>query len=724
MPQVVVRPRTRRAFVAAVEALEDRRLLSAAVSLQNLDGLPTSDRLVFNRIQIPNPNANDIVHDTDTLAIRNTGDQPLTISNLRLSDATNWQIVTPTAASKTLGVGQVLDVTVKFIAQAVPPNQPANETNDVQSTDASPLPPSQTGGVWNATLTFNSNDPSASTSTIQLAGYWQYESEHEEEPNLQTIVNGLFGYGTDVSNIQQPQYPNNGSTAVAYGEEVMSGLWQAADPAQAVSVRELAAYHTQYEPANSGTLLSQTFNWYSQSSPGTTHALFSHALREGQSLLPNILNSSTAPAQGSFSPVGTAFGFNIDGESSQDALNTTDINSFGRSGHAIRFYPARDSSGNLMPNTWIVALDYQNSTFDNSDFQDGVYLVSNLRPVTQAPAPSNVQSTATAGRVTLSWSGVSDSTLQGYNVYRSESAGGAFTKLNSTPLNATNYVDSSPTGTTEYYEVSAVDAAGESEKASTAVGVASAQQGGEGTANGPDLTLSAVTGKFKTSAVGNTLSGPSKVIVTNSGNQTAKGTIQIRLFVSQSPTDVTGATQVSHFNRNVNLKAGKSVAFALPGFRYSSALNGQYFLVAQVQAVKGITETNTANNLGASTAITVAPAFVDLANLFTGNLPATLVPGKRTVLTLPLMNKGNVTARGVANVTVIASPSSSGIGGPTLATLKRPVLMGAGKTVKYNLRFLVPTLSPGTYFVVTDVVLAGDTQSANNTAVSTGTFVA
>ena len=720
MPQVVVRARTRRALVAAIEPLEDRQLLSATVSLQNLDGLPTNDRLVFNRIQNLNPSVNDIVHDTDTLAIKNTGDQPLTISNLTLSDTTNWQIVSPTAASTTVAVGHVLDVTVKFIAQAAPPNQPTNETNDTSSTDS--LPPAQTGGVWDGTLTFRSNDPAASTSTIQLAGYWQYESEHEEEPNLQTIVNGLFGYGTDISNTQQPDYANTGTTVVPYGEEVMSGLWQAAVPGQAVTVRQLAAYHTQNDPANQSNLLTQTFNWYAQATPSTTHQVFSHALREGQSLLPNILNSTTAPAEGSFSPGAGVFGFNIDGENSQDALNTTDINSFGRSGHAVRFYPARDSSGNLMPNTWIVAMDYQNSQFDNSDYQDGVYLVTNMRPVTQAPAPANVQSTATAGQVTLSWSAVSDSTLQGYNVYRSESATGPFTKLNSTPFNATNYVDSSPTGTTEYYEVSAVDTAGESEKANTAIGVT--QQGGGGSANGPDLTLSDVTGKFKTSVVGNTLSGPSKVVVTNHGNQTAKGTIQLQLFLSQSTTDVTGATQISHFNRNVNLKAGKSVAFALPGFRYSSALSGQYFLVAQVQAVKGITETNTANNLGASTAITIAPPFVDLANLFTGSLPATFVPGKRTVLTVPLMNKGNVTAHGVANVTVIASTSPSGIGGPTLATLKLPVLIGAGKTVKYNLRFLVPTLSPGTYFVVTSVVLAGDTQSTNNTAVSTGTFVA
>jgi hypothetical protein len=115
---------------------------------------------------------------------------------------------------------------------------------------------------------------------------------------------------------------------------------------------------------------------------------------------------------------------------------------------------------------------------------------------------------------------------------------------------------------------------------------------------------------------------------------------------------------------------------------------------------------------------------VDLDNLFTGALPATLVPGKRTVLTVPVLNKGNVTAHGVATVTVTASTSSSGAGGTTMATLKVPVLLAAGKTAKYNLRFVVPTLTAGTYFVVTSIALPGDFNAANNTSVSTGTLIA
>lgn len=720
MPHRVVPVRARRAVSAAVESLEDRRLLSATISLINQDGLPGNNRMIFNRLQIPNPAVNDIVHDTDILQIENTGNQPLTINSLSLSDTTDWQLVNPPKAGTSIAAGKLVNVTVKFIAQSAPPNQPTDETNDVVSTDN--LSPSQTGGVWNGTLTINSNDPATPTSTIQLAGYWQYESEHEEEPNLQTIVNDLFGYDTVISNTSEPQYPNNGTTPVAYGDEVMSGLWQAAAPSQPVTVRELAAFHTQENETNTG-LQGQVFYWYSESAPNTDNQVLAHELGAGQSLLPDSLNSSTTPAAGSFSPGSAVFGFNVDGENSQDSLNTVDINTFGRSGHAVRFYPAIDSSGNLIPNTWIVGMDYQNSSFDNSDFQDGVYLITNMRPVTQAPAPTNLQATAGSGQVSLSWSAVTDNAFQGYNVYRSSSASGPFTLLNSSLIQSTTYTDTPASGT-EYYQVSAVDSAGESEKADVSVGVTSGQGGGGDSSNGPDLTLSAVTGKFKTSVVGNTMSGPSRVTLANSGNETAKGAVLINLYVSPSQSSIAGAIEVAHITRNINLKAGKSVNYALPGFKYSSSIDGQYFLVAQVTATKGITETDTTNDLGASAAITVTPPFVDLVDEFTGALPDTFVPGKRTAITIPVLNQGNVTAHGIATVTIAASTSSSGADGTTLATLKLPVTLGAGKTSKYNLRFLVPTLTPGTYYVVTTVALSTDVDSANNTAVSTGTFTA
>ena len=60
--------------------------------------------------------------------------------------------------------------------------------------------------------------------------------------------------------------------------------------------------------------------------------------------------------------------------------------------------------------------------------------------------------------VTLDWADTVSTNLAGYNVYRSSSAGGTYTKLNSTPLTASDYADTNaPVGVVSYYRVVAID---------------------------------------------------------------------------------------------------------------------------------------------------------------------------------------------------------------------------------------------------------------------------
>ncbi len=76
-------------------------------------------------------------------------------------------------------------------------------------------------------------------------------------------------------------------------------------------------------------------------------------------------------------------------------------------------------------------------------------------------APTNLQATLTdATQVDLSWDAVTGAA--GYNVYRSESAGGPYTKVTDTPVADTTYADTSTAeDTTYYYVVRAVDDAGQ-----------------------------------------------------------------------------------------------------------------------------------------------------------------------------------------------------------------------------------------------------------------------
>ncbi|HXE52258.1 MAG TPA: hypothetical protein VN541_04550 [Tepidisphaeraceae bacterium] len=441
---------------------------ASVLGLENLTGAPSTTHMAFARIQNHNstdplvPSSfTDIFRDSNTLRIHNTGDQPLVINSLSLSDTTNWQVVNPPAAGTSVAPGGTLDVTIKFIATTAP-SHTDNQTNDTQTVNG--LSTTAAGGVWNGTLTINSNDPVTPSRAITLAGYWQDMSENENEPGLQTIVNKLMGYGTNISNTAQPDYPNNGATPVLYGEEVASGLWNAADPSQPVSVLQLDEFHTQWTTSGGQNVQTTAkLSWYPQGNTAGAHTILSDVPGEGQSLFPYASGGSTSvPAGGSFAP-GGAFGWNVDGELSQDSLNTTDINTFHRSGHAVRFFPVRDASGNLVPNEWLMALDYQNTEFDNSDYQDLLFLVSNMRPANQAPAPTDLQATSGSGAIALQWAPVSDSTLQGYNVYRAAAAGGPYTKLNSSPLGGTSFVDSNPGNATMYYRVTAVDSSGESQ---------------------------------------------------------------------------------------------------------------------------------------------------------------------------------------------------------------------------------------------------------------------
>jgi len=425
---------------------------SPVLGLQNLTGVPSTTQLAFNRIQNLNPadpaGFVDSVHDTNTIAIDNTGAAPLEINSLTLSDTTNWMLVSPPAPGTLIAPGGSLNVTIKFIAQTVPA-VPYNETNDNVTVNG--ILPTQAGGVWNGTLTINSNDPANPARVINLAGYWQDMSENENEPGLQTITNLLFGYDTTIASTQRTEYGNYGTVPIYFGDEVASGLWGEANTTLPVTVTQLASFHNQF--ANPTTETAASFGYYLQGKG--TNWLFTDQVGNGQTLFPTIKGSTTKIAGGSFSTTGT-FGFNLDGEMSQDSLNTADL-ALGRSGHSVRFYPLRDSAGNIVPNTYLVVMDYEGGPYDNSDFQDNIYLVSNIHPAAEPATPTDLQVFNTGNSVKLEWAPVNDPTLQGYNVYRASSPSGLWTKIDNGAFSATNFVDYAPGSGTDYYRVVALD---------------------------------------------------------------------------------------------------------------------------------------------------------------------------------------------------------------------------------------------------------------------------
>jgi hypothetical protein len=84
-------------------------------------------------------------------------------------------------------------------------------------------------------------------------------------------------------------------------------------------------------------------------------------------------------------------------------------------------------------------------------------------PVDTTPpgAVTGVTATGSATGIALGWGASTASDLAGYNVYRSTSATGTFTKVNGALVSGTTYADgTAAAGAASYYQVSAVDTAG------------------------------------------------------------------------------------------------------------------------------------------------------------------------------------------------------------------------------------------------------------------------
>ncbi len=393
------------------------------IGFQNLDGDPFSDRLVFNRIQIEPPDPvnnadgtvtqppNNVVHDTEILDVTNSGTQSLNISSITVPSG--WTIDNLPTTPFSIAAGATIKLTVQFIATS--------------------------GGIVNGTLVIKSNDSDEPTSTIQLSGYWENKSEHVEP--ILSQVSQVLGYGTTIT--APGQNIDQGGAIAKVGDEVLSGMWKKADSLAPVTVREIASWHTQGNNA--------FIRYYTVNSSGTVtqNNLFTMDGTEAQSFLPHVSGSLTTPAFASFSTNST-FGFRVDSEWSEDSRNTIPTGSTTDQGHHVRFFVAKDESGNVIPNTYLMVMDYSGI---NYDYNDNVYLITNIKPVTPPSAPTGITANPGGAGTQLDWKDNPEPNIAGYNVYSSSSASGPFTKINQILLSTSDFNDvNAAVGTTTFYQ--------------------------------------------------------------------------------------------------------------------------------------------------------------------------------------------------------------------------------------------------------------------------------
>ncbi|NCD68148.1 OmpL47-type beta-barrel domain-containing protein [Mucilaginibacter agri] len=341
--QTIITPAT---FVVAPENLK-----GSYMYVQNMDGFPANDRLLFSLIQTPwrrtDPdttpyNAN---HDKVKLRINNKGVGKLKISGLTLSNPAAWKIVsigTDTTATLPVRVASesYVDITIQFKAKDA----------------ATRLT------VLSDTLTLATSDSIAPVKKIKLVGIWQAAGESTNEPYAQQVITA-FGF-TSVVGYGHDDNGNDGTSRMPSSSEVVQSYFVIADPSKPVTVRQVVAYH-------GCCSATESFKYFTKGSTKLT-TLFTHNPLDGQSVLPRLQGSTTTLAQGTFTPTGS-FGIQIGSSCSDRTKNYQGL-------IGIRFLKAMDGNGNIIPNAYFLDCDYLGTPYTNFDYQDNIYYVENIKP--------------------------------------------------------------------------------------------------------------------------------------------------------------------------------------------------------------------------------------------------------------------------------------------------------------------------------------------------------
>jgi len=338
---------------------------SGKIEIVNPDRVPYNDWLTFYRIQ----NSGRRTHRRIELQVWNRSpNEPLRLSPPTITgpDASSFAISIGGSGYNNILPGESRIVRVDFTG---------GTTGSVR-------------GERYAFLNLPSSDASQPNITVRLAGFNQVSVGGDNEPTLQESFD-VFGYPTVA------RYPNQGNDQFAkgafgaHGDEVIStnGIWVRANPERPVYVRYLVATHGD----SNGRAWDVPFRIIPTSGsscapnpvpdvpPGSSSGcVFWNNGPDWHEFLPPIYIAATSPSSNQPAemyafPTGN-FRIDIHGyDSTRHVSGQT---------QGLRFYPVRDRSGNTVPNTYLVGQDYATPGLSstNYDYQDGIYLVTNIRP--------------------------------------------------------------------------------------------------------------------------------------------------------------------------------------------------------------------------------------------------------------------------------------------------------------------------------------------------------
>lgn len=224
-----------------------------------------------------------------------------------------------------------------------------------------------------ATLTVNTNDVDEPATNVALAGLHTPGFEGTNEGAVAKIVR-VLGYSTNIGGENLTLSKSN----LPIGDEIISPYWKRVDASKPVKLLPIARYEGRLDAPITGPM-----GWYPKPPDAqtarpssTTFVHFPGGPRDGhggenQKLLPQ---PNKAVASSSFNPTGP-FGLGGSASFSDSRFNNTP-----RRTHDFRFWPAKNPSGAVIPNTWIVAIDPGDGPGKNWDYNDSMFVMYNAKP--------------------------------------------------------------------------------------------------------------------------------------------------------------------------------------------------------------------------------------------------------------------------------------------------------------------------------------------------------
>lgn len=353
------------------------------ILIENLDGLPDNNNLAFSLVHKSGTTSSDIRketlnHQEVTFRLTNKASSDLIIKSIALSDDELWHIKSIRKDNKIQNTyplaiapsGQAY-ITVEFTADKIEQrikapwwkylfrsqNFLAVQSRSFNYQKLKGATCINTKGV----LVLKTNSKTEPYRNIHLNGLWQYKVEGDWEPDLQRVVNTL-GFKT-VIGFKNFDNGLNGDRPVPFSDEVTGSSFSVANHDKAVKLTKIAAYHG----CCSVEALDSTCYYYPAKNEMVP--LFVSIPRTGQMLFPNGYNTGLNSVY--FKP-DSPFVLKV-GKSDMERKRNFQ-NKIG-----LRIWKARDSSGSIISNAFIIGSDHLGASGTNYDYQDEVLYVENVK---------------------------------------------------------------------------------------------------------------------------------------------------------------------------------------------------------------------------------------------------------------------------------------------------------------------------------------------------------